>query len=143
MPGLFAYADDETKKNILELAVLIVDDQQEIRMLVRDILMEAGVTRVFEAANGREALGLLAAGFDVINFVISDWNMPGLPGIDFLRRVRAAYPDMPFLMITGRNDKNSVIDAKGAGVSAYIRKPFSPRQLEEKMKALLSKKPGA
>lgn len=137
MAGVFAYADDEMKKKLASQVILVVDDEPEIRALVRDVLGEAGINRIFEAQNGKEAIELIDAGFDIFSLVICDWNMPSMTGIEFLKQVRTTHPGMPFLMVTGRSDKNSVIDAKRAGVSAYIRKPFSPRQLEEKLKVLL------
>jgi DNA-binding response OmpR family regulator len=79
---------------------------------------------------------------DMVNFIICDWNMPGITGINFLRQVRTTHPHIPFLMITGRADKNSVIEAKSVGVSAYIKKPFSPRQLEEKVRFLIELEEG-
>lgn len=143
MGSLLSNANKNLSKKIAGLAVLIVDDQAEIRTLVREILAESGVTRTFEVADGKAGLDFISTDFDMINFVICDWNMPGMTGIDFLRQLRTTHPDMPFLMVTGRGDKNSVMDAKIAGVSAYIRKPFSPRQLEEKVKVLLEQVPSA
>lgn len=128
----------EIQKKIEDLKVLIIDDQPEVRTLVRDILTESGVTRTFEATNGKEAMLFLDADFESVNLIICDWNMPAMSGIDFLKQIRTVYPDMPFLMITGKSDKNSVLEAKVAGVSAFIRKPFSPEQLETKLKHLVS-----
>lgn len=125
------------KKKIESLRVLVVDDQPEVRALIRDMLAEIGVIRTFEAANGIEAIEFMQAGGDVIDFIICDWNMPAMSGIDFLKQIRAVHPDLPFLMVTGKSDKDSVLEAKDSGVSAYIRKPFSHEQLEIKMKALL------
>lgn len=141
MAGQLSNQDNELRKRIAELGVLIVDDQPEIRALLRDILSEVGVTTTFEANNGKEALDFVSADFDMVNFIICDWNMPTMTGIDFLKQLRTTHPDMPFLMVTGRSNKNSVVEAKIAGVSAYIRKPFSPKQLEEKLRVLLQKQP--
>jgi two-component system chemotaxis response regulator CheY len=138
MSEIFTRANKELRKKIGNLSVLVIDDQAEIRSLLCEILKDAGIPHVFEAGDAKAALNLIDDDLGMINFILCDWNMPGMKGIDFLRHVRTAYPDMPFLMITSRGDKNSVIDAKAAGVSAYIRKPFSPKQLEEKIEALLS-----
>ena len=127
----------ELQKKIDDLRVLIVDDQPEVRSLVREILSEAGVTRIFEAANGKEAMQFIDADFESVNLIVCDWNMPSLTGIDFLKQIRSVFPDIPFLMVTGKSDKNSVLEAKMAGVSAFIRKPFSPEQLEAKLRFLL------
>ena len=76
---------------------------------------------------------------DMIDIVICDWNMPKLSGIDLLKQMRSVYPDVPFLMITGRSDMDSVSLAKSSGVTAYIRKPFSPAHLEIKLRVIKSK----
>ncbi len=128
--------DPDTKKRMEQLKVLIVDDQPEVRSLIRDVLAETGVHQVFEAANGKEAMQFVDADFDIVNMIICDWNMPGMSGVEFLQQIRTVFPEMPFLMITGRCDKNSVMHAKMAGVTAFIKKPFSPDELECKLKVL-------
>jgi two-component system chemotaxis response regulator CheY len=135
--SLFEHAGKDTRKKLEDLKVLVIDDQPEVRALVRDVLADAGIARVFEASNAKDALDLMSVDDDMVNFIISDWNMPGITGISFLRQVRTTHPDIPFLMVTGRADMNSVVEARNVGVSAYIRKPFSPRQLEEKIRALI------
>jgi two-component system chemotaxis response regulator CheY len=127
----------EIQKKIDDLKVLIIDDQPEVRSLIRDVLAEAGASRTFEATNGKEAMQFIDADFEIINFIICDWNMPSMNGLDFLRQIRSVFPNIPFIMVTGKSDKNSVIEAKVAGVSAFIRKPFSPEQLETKLKMLV------
>lgn len=128
---------NSTLKKVDHLKVLVVDDQPEIRSLVREVLLDAGITQVFEAADGRAALQFVDADFDMVDLIICDWNMPGLNGIDFLRQIRSVFPDLPFLLVTGRCDKKSVVEAKMAGVTAYIRKPFSPGQLEGKLRIMI------
>lgn len=130
-------ARTNTIKNGDYLKVLVVDDQPEIRSLVREVLADAGITQVFEAADGKAALQFVDADFDMVNLIVCDWNMPGMTGIDFLRQIRSVFPELPFLMVTGRCDKKSVVEAKSAGVTAYIRKPFSPGQLETKLRAMM------
>lgn len=132
----FQNKDLAASKKFAELKVLVVEDQPEIRSMIRELLYDMGVKQLFEASDGREALQFIDADFDIVNFIVCDWNMPGMPGIDFLRQIRTVYPSLPFLMVTGRCDKHSVIEARSAGVTAYIRKPFSPGQLEEKMRVL-------
>lgn len=122
-----------------ELKVLIVEDQQDARAMLRNMLAELGITQIFEAANGREAMRFMDSAFDFVNIVICDWNMPGLTGVEFLRQLRSVDAAVPFLMITGRSDMNSVVEAKSAGVTAYIRKPFSPKQLEAKLRIIMQK----
>lgn len=130
--------DRKVQKKIEDLKVLIVDDQPEMRALIRDILNEVGVSCTFEATNGKEAMQFIDADFEIINLIVCDWAMPSMTGIDFLRQIRSVFPEMPFLMVTGKSDKNSVLEAKIAGVNAFIRKPFSPEQLESKLKFLVS-----
>ena len=67
--------------------------------------------------------------FDFVNVIICDWNMPNMNGVEFLRQLRSVDAEIPFLMVTGRTDVNSVVEAKSSGVTAYISKPFSPQQL--------------
>lgn len=119
-----------------DLKVLIVDDQIEARQMMRQMMMELGVTQIFDAPSGAEALSFIDSAYDFIDMIICDWNMPGMTGIELLRQLRTVDQDMPFLMVTGRGDKDSVIEAKGSGVSGYIRKPFSSVQLEAKLRVL-------
>lgn len=120
-----------------EIRILIVEDQSDARSLMRGMLGEMGVTQIFESSDGREALKFLDAAFDFIDLIICDWNMPGMTGLELLRQLRSVDPDMPFLMVTSRSDMDSVISAKSANVTGYIRKPFSPAQLEAKMRIVL------
>ena len=118
------------------LKILIVEDQKDARIMLKAMLTELGVTQVFEAPNGNEALLFMDAAFDFVNLIVCDWNMPKMSGIKFLRQIRSVDPGMPFLMITGRSDMSSVMEAKASGVTAYIRKPFSPIQLEAKLRII-------
>lgn len=122
-----------------DLKILIVEDQDEVRGMLRKMLMELGVRQVFEASDGREAMGFLDSYFDFINLIVCDWNMPGMTGLDLLRQLRTVDPSLPFLMITGRSDMDSVVEAKASGVTAYIHKPFSSKQMEAKLRIILYK----
>lgn len=126
-----------------KLKILIVDDQQDARVILRNMLSEFGVNQMFEASNGREADSFIENAKELFNFVICDWNMPELSGIEVLQRLRIQDPGIPFLMVTGRGDAVSVKTAKESGVSAYIRKPYSPAQLEAKMRILMNKQKAA
>lgn len=99
---------DELEK----LRILIVDDQQEMRSMIKGMLMEMGITQTFEASDGKEALSFSDAALDMVDVVICDWNMPKLSGVEFLRQMRSVSPEMPFLMITGRSDIDFVAEAK-------------------------------
>jgi len=126
-------------KRFNDLKILLVEDDTTSRALTRNMLVEFGVTQVFESSDGREALAFMDTAFDFIDMVICDWNMPHMSGVELLRQLRSVDPSMPFLMITGRGDMESVVEAKASGVTAYIRKPFSPQQLEAKMRVMLQK----
>lgn len=125
--------------DFMKLKVLIVEDQADSRAILRNMLAELGVNQIFEASDGREALQFMDAAFDYVDMVLCDWNMPEMSGMEFLRQVRSTGANIPFLMITGRGDMDSVLEAKGSGVSGYIRKPFSPSQLEAKLRILMQK----
>jgi len=119
--------------DISELRVLLVDDSAEAISLVRSMRMELGINQVFTAKDGRQALDFLGDCDDLIDAVLCDWRMPKLSGLDVLRRLRTVDPELPFIMITGSADADSVAKAKDSGVTAYIRKPFSAGQLEKKL----------
>ncbi len=126
-----------------DLKILLVEDQPEARSMLRNMLTERGITQVFEASDGKEALSFIDSAFDFVNLVICDWNMPKMTGVELLRQLRTVDPELPFLMVTGRNDLESVVEAKASGVTGYIRKPFSPVQLEEKLRVIMKKKMAA
>ena len=127
------------KPALNDLKILLVEDQTEARALLRNMLLELGITQIFEASNGEEALNFLDSAYDFIDMVMCDWNMPSVSGLDVLRDVRKVNESLPFLMVTGRSDVESVKEAKEAGVTAYIRKPFTPKQLEAKLRIMLYK----
>ena len=120
-----------------DLKILLVEDQAEARAMIRNMMGELGITQIFEASDGREALTFLDSAYDFIDLLVCDWNMPGMTGVDLLRQLRSVDSTMPFLMVTGRIDMDSVVEAKSAGVTAYIRKPFSSKQLEAKLRIIL------
>lgn len=126
-------------KKIKDLKILVVEDQSESRAMLRNMLGDIGVNQVFEATNGREAFSFIDSAFDLVNFIMCDWNMPGMTGVEFLRQVRSVDPETPFLMITGRGDMSSVAEAKNSGVTGYIKKPFSAAQLEAKIRIIIQK----
>lgn len=126
--------------NPTKLGVMVVDDQPAARSMLKKMLKEMNIQQVFEAPNGRDALAFIDSAPEMVDVVLCDWNMPAMSGLDFLRQVRSVGLDVPFLMVTGRADKESVIEAKDAGVSAYIAKPFSQTQLEAKLRVLMTKR---
>lgn len=121
---------------ISDLKVLVVEDQSDARALLRNMLSELGVTQIFEARDGNEALRFMDSAFDFVNLIICDWNMPKMSGVELLRQMRTVDPNVPFLMVSGRSDMESVMEAKSSGVTGYIRKPYSPAQLEAKLRII-------
>jgi len=119
--------------------VMIVDDDQTMRTLIRRMLSRMKITSLLEADGGEKALKQLELAPGPCDLIICDWNMPGMSGIELFDRVSSLRPGMPFLMLTGRADANSVIAAKKAGVPAYIVKPISPDELKNKVSFLLSR----
>ncbi len=128
-----------SKAEIADMRVLLVEDQADTRAMIKNMLGELGITQIFESANGSQALQFMDTAFDFIDVVICDWNMPGMSGVELLRQLRTVDPSFPFMMVTGRSDQSSVIEAKSSGVTAYIAKPFSTTQLEAKLRVILSK----
>ena len=119
------------------LKVLIVEDQPESRMILRDILGDLGIAQIYEADDGRNALQYM--GGDNADLILCDWNMPVMSGMEFFRALREKGNVTPFLMITGRSDHNSIMEARSTGVEGYIRKPFSPEQIETRLRILAAR----
>lgn len=128
-----------SSQNISQLKILIIDDQSESRSLLRGMLNELGITQVFEAPDGRVGLEFMDSAVDYIDLIMCDWNMPSMTGIEFLRQVRSTGAKTPFMMITGRSDQSSVIEAKTFGVDGYIRKPYSATQIEAKLRVMVQR----
>ena len=121
------------------LRILVVDDFSTMRCIMKNILQQLGFTHIEEAEDGAAALGKLRTGG--FEFVISDWNMPNMMGIDLLRHVRAdsTLRNLPFLMVTAESQKENVLEAVEAGVSSYVVKPFTSDALEAKLEILFRK----
>lgn len=117
------------------LRILLVEDSFDALNLIRNMLIDLSVTQVFTAKNGIEAIELMGIleGDDGVDIILCDRNMPGMSGIEFLRKIRSRDPDVPFLMITGVADHDSVTEAMSLGVTGYIKKPFSADQLKNKL----------
>ncbi len=115
---------------------LVVDDFSTMRRIVRNLLKELGFTNVQEAEDGVDALQKLTGGN--FEFVVSDWNMPNMTGIDLLRKIRSdpELKHLPVLMVTAEAKKENIIEAAQAGASGYIVKPFTAATLDEKLKKI-------
>jgi len=115
------------------MKILIVDDFSTMRRIVKNLLRDLGFNNTQEADDGLTALPMLKNGdFD---FVVTDWNMPGMQGIDLLRNIRADanLKHLPVLMITAEAKREQIIEAAQAGVNGYIVKPFTAATLKEKL----------
>lgn len=115
---------------------LVVDDFSTMRRIVRNLLKELGFVNVQEAEDGVDALAKLRAGdFD---FVVSDWNMPNMTGLELLKHIRAdaKLKHLPVLMVTAEAKKENIIEAAQAGASGYVVKPFTAATLDEKLKKI-------
>ena len=119
------------------LNVLVVDDDGGMRTLISRMLKRMKIDHVIEVESGQQALERLSAAPGAVSIVICDWNMPGMSGMDLFRQVHASTPKLPFLMLTGRGDLDSVVAARKAGVHGYLLKPVSPLQLQAKIASLL------
>lgn len=121
--------------------VLVVDDMPTIRDLVKSQLKALGLKNIIEASDGEAALNLVmnaAAVGAPVELVISDWNMPKMTGLEFLRQVRASdvVGKTPFVLLTSESERDQVTEAILAGVSQYIVKPFAAKAFEEKLKSV-------
>ena len=122
------------------MKVLVVDDFSTMRRIVKNTLRQIGFTNIEEAEDGQKAYDRLIV--EKFDFVVSDWNMPNMSGIDLLRKVRATpqIKDIPFLMVTAEAKQENIVEAIKAGVSNYIVKPFTVATLDEKVKKIFKEK---
>ncbi len=116
-----------------KLKFLVVDDFSTMRRIVRNLLKELGFPNVDEAEDGASALAKLKR--DPFDFVVSDWNMPNMSGIDLLRAIRgdAALRHLPVLLVTAEARKENIIEAAQEGANGFVVKPFTAATLEEKL----------
>ncbi|GED22894.1 chemotaxis response regulator CheY [Halomonas halmophila] len=121
------------------MSILVVDDFPTMRRIVRSLLKELDFTNVEEAEDGQDALNKLRTGN--FEFVVSDWNMPNLDGLEMLRQIREdeALKELPVLMVTAEAKKENIIAAAQAGASGYVVKPFTAATLEEKLNKIFEK----
>lgn len=121
-----------------DLKFLVVDDFSTMRRIIKNLLHDLGYTNVVEADDGKTALPILQAGG--IDILITDWNMPGMPGLDLLKAVRAdpKLAKLPVLMLTAEAKRDQIIEAAQAGVNGYVIKPFTAETLKEKLDKILA-----
>ena len=126
-----------------DMKFLVVDDFSTMRRIIKNLLNDLGYANVTEADDGATALPMLQAGnFD---FLVTDWNMPGMPGLDLLKAVRAdaRLAKMPVLMLTAEAKREQIIEAAQAGVNGYVIKPFTAVTLKEKIDKILESRANA
>ncbi len=122
----------------MALKFLVVDDSVTMRRIVVNTLKNLGYTDIVEAGDGKEALEKLKSTPD-INFVITDWNMPNMTGLELTQAIRGdeKLSELPILMVTTRGVKEDIIQALKARVNNYVIKPFTPQVLQEKINQIL------
>lgn len=120
-----------------DLKILVVDDFPTMRRIVKTLLKQNGFNNFVDAEDGVEAYKLLQAHGD-FEFIVSDWNMPNMTGLEFLKTVRAdpKFKHLPFLMVTAEAEKENIIEAVKSGVSNYVVKPFTGATLKEKLQRI-------
>ena len=121
------------------MKILIVDDFSTMRRIIKNLLRDLGFTNTAEADDGLTALPMLQSGsFD---FLVTDWNMPGMSGIDLLRAVRAdeRLKQLPVLMVTAESKRDQIIEAAQAGINGYVVKPFTALVLKEKIEKIFER----
>jgi two-component system chemotaxis response regulator CheY len=121
------------------LKILIVDDQFSVRQVTRMALEEIGVRHIYEAEDGKKALDTVTT--QPLDLIISDFNMPEMDGIGLLQAVRGnpAVRKVPFILLTGRGDRELVVKAAQAGVNNYLIKPFTSAVLRQKIEQVIGK----
>jgi len=127
-----------------ETRILVADDMPTIRDLVKGQLKNMGFRTILEAADGEQAMQVLINNNQAgtpIQLVISDWNMPKMTGLEFLKQVRASseWANLPFVLLTSESERDQVTEAILAGVSQYVVKPFAAKIFEEKLKGVWAK----
>ncbi len=122
-----------------DMKILVVDDFPTMRRIVKTLMRQNGYNNFVEAEDGVQGLKALESNPDV-EFVVSDWNMPNMSGLEFLKAVRSdsRFAQLPFLMVTAESEKDHIIEAVRNGVSSYIVKPFTGAALQEKLTKIFS-----
>ncbi len=117
-----------------DMKILVVDDFPTMRRIVKQLLKQNGFINFVEAEDGKQALDTLKADAN-IEFVVSDWNMPNMTGLELLKAVRKdeKLKHLPFLMVTAEAEKENIIEAVKNGVNNYVVKPFTAQTLKEKL----------
>lgn len=135
---------DNKLPGLERLRVLLVEDDMFAQRLAASVLRQLGVSNLTIVKDGQAAIDLLGASEIKFDLIISDWNMPKVTGLDLLKHVRKTWENMPFLMLTGNANEEFVIAARQNKVDAYVIKPFSAGQLQQKLAVMFNiKLPGS
>jgi len=121
------------------MQILVVDDFSTMRRIVKNVLRELGFNNMKEAEDGAPALQILKT--SKIDFVVTDWNMPGMTGLELLKAIRAdeKLKTLPVLMVTAEAKREQIIEAAQAGVNGYVVKPFTAQTLKVKMEKVFER----
>ena len=122
-----------------KMRILVVDDFSTMRRIVRNLLGDLGFSNIAEADDGKSAWPMLAA--ERFDLVVTDWNMPGMTGIDLLKKIRSepATAKIPVLMVTAEAQRDQIVEAAKAGVNGYIITPFTAATLKEKLEKIFQR----
>lgn len=122
-----------------DMKILVVDDFSTMRRIIKNLLRDLGFTNADEADDGSSALPMLKTG--KYDFLVTDWNMPGMTGIDLLRHIRAdeSLKNLPVLMVTAEAKRDQIVAAAQAGVNGYVVKPFTAAVLKEKIEKIFER----
>ncbi len=122
------------------MKIVVVDDFGTTRRIIRNLLLERGYGDVCEAVDGNDALNVLKS--NKIDFVITDWNMPGMSGLELLKTIRATeeWSDIPVLMVTTESKREQLLEAAQAGVNGYVVKPFDSETLNHSIEKVLDRR---
>jgi two-component system chemotaxis response regulator CheY len=124
-----------------ETKILVVDDFATMRKIIKKVLFELGYKNIEEADDGKTALPMIEQAATTgapYGFIVCDWNMPGMTGIDLLRAVRkhSKVKDTPFMLVTAESEQKNVVEAVQAGVNDYVVKPFNASTIKAKLEAI-------
>lgn len=128
----------EDQAALSELSVLLIEDDGGVRELLADFLREIGITEIHQMSNAMDGLRFIDDNPTWRGVILCDWNMPRMSGATFYKQIQNTHRDIPFIMVTGRNDEDSVMIAKDSGIYAYLLKPVSIEELERKINKVAS-----
>ena len=121
------------------MQILVVDDFSTMRRIIRNQLRELGFSNIVEAEDGGAAFQMMEV--NKVDFVVTDWNMPTVTGLELLRKIRAddRFKHLPVLMVTAEAKREQIIEAAQSGVNGYVVKPFTPATLQEKIEKIFER----